>query len=78
MQKTPYAQDKLIASFFFYLRNFKPSEQGESSMDQLSRTSVSLIPGHHTEFIVIGHNAYQWLLSIGTDIEGSTNNLFNI
>ena len=39
-------------------------------MDQPSRTSVSLIPGHNTEFIVIGHNAYQWLLSIGTDVEG--------
>ena len=39
-------------------------------MDIPSRTSVSLIPGHHAEYIVIGHNAYQWCLSIGTDVDG--------
>ncbi|XP_066910551.1 KICSTOR complex protein SZT2-like [Clytia hemisphaerica] len=47
----------------------KTKEQGESSMDLPHRACVSLLPGEDTEFIVLGHNAHQWLLSIGTDVD---------
>ena len=47
-----------------------------SKQQQQQHSNVSLIPGQSPEYIVIGHNAHQWLSSIGTDEDGKLYQVF--